>query len=354
MKKQRKAIVVAILLSIPVFIVSCAPKFWNGVNKNYQPLPTVTKVKNPAKIKEAYQFLESKTQYDAFIAIKNDSVVASWGEIHLPIMTHSARKSIMSILYGIAIDKGLIRLNQTLAELYIDDNKAPLTAIEKTCTVRDLLMSRSGIYIEAAGETKEMKAMRPQRGQHRPGEFFYYNNWGFNVLGTIFEQQTHLSIGEAIEQWLAEPLGMKKFKASYVTYKQPDFSEHKQYIIFMTAEDMARIGLLMLNNGQWKGKAIVSAAWVAESTAPYSEDKNNEPFDHYAYLWLNDTDEGTFWASGWGGQFMIVDRQHQLVVVSRNDTGRSFLQQGMFMWRGKQASRQHHQDLHHLMIEACE
>lgn len=354
MKKQRKVIVVAVVLSIPAFIVSCAPKFWNGASISYQPLPTVTMVKNPAKINEAYQLLESKTEYDAFIAIKNDSVLAQWGDIHLPIMTHSARKSIMSVLYGIAIDKGLIRLNQTLAELHIDDNKAPLTAIEKTCTVRDLLMSRSGIYIEAAGETKEMKAMRPQRGQHKPGEFFYYNNWGFNVLGAIFEQQTHLSIGEAIEQWLAKPLGMKKFKANYVIYKQPDYSEHRQYIIFMTAEDMARIGLLMLNNGQWKGKTIVSANWVAESTAPHSEDKNNEPFDHYAYLWLNDTDEGTFWASGWGGQFMIVDRQHQLVVVSRNDTGRSLVQQGLFMWKGKQASRQHHQDLHHLMIEACE
>jgi CubicO group peptidase (beta-lactamase class C family) len=352
MKKQRKFILFMALLAIPTFIISCSPKFWNRANKTYQSLPVINAPKNPDKIKQAYQFLKNKTEYDAFIAIKSDSILASWGDIHLPIMTHSARKSIMSVLYGIAIDKGLIRLSQTLAELKIDDDKAPLTAIEKTCTIRDLLMSRSGIYIEAAGETKEMKASRPQRGMHKPGEFFYYNNWGFNVLGTIFEQQTHLSIGQAIEEWLAKPLGMKKFKANYVIYKQPDYSEHKQYIIFMTAEDLARIGMLMLNDGQWKGRTIVSAKWVAESTYPYSEDKNNEPFDHYAYLWLNDTDEGTFWASGWGGQFMIVDRKNKLVIVSRNDTGRALLQQGLFMWKGKQASRQHHQDLHHLMIEA--
>jgi len=352
MKKQRKVIVLIGLLAAPILIFSCSPRFWNGTNKTYQALPVSTDIKNPKRLKEAYEFLKEKTEYDAFIAIKNDSVLASWGDIHLPIMTHSARKSIMSVLYGIAIEKGLIRLNQTLAELKIDDNKAPLTPLEKTCTVRDLLMSRSGIYIEAAGETKEMKAARPQRGMHKPGEFFYYNNWGFNVLGTIFERQTHLSIGDAIEEWLAKPLGMKKFRASHVIYKQPDYSEHKQYIIFMTAEDLARIGMLMLNDGKWYNKTIVSANWVAESTYPHSEDKNNEPFDHYAYLWLNDTDEGTFWASGWGGQFMIVDRKNSLVVVSRNDTGRSKLQQGLFMWKGKQGSRKHHQDLHHLMIEA--
>lgn len=352
MKKQRKFIVFIILLVSVLPFVSCSPEFWNGASKTYQPLPVIYQLKHPDKINQAYQFLKEKTEYDAFIAIRNDSVLASWGDIHLPIMTHSARKSIMSVLYGIAIDKGLIRLNQTLAELKIDDNKAPLTAIEKTCTVRDLLMSRSGIYIEAAGETKEMKASRPQRGMHKPGEFFYYNNWGFNVLGTIFEQQIHLSIGEAIEAWLAKPLGMKKFRSNYVIYKQPDYSEHRQYIIFMTAEDLARIGMLILNEGQWKDKTIVSAKWVAESTYPYSEDKNNEPFDHYAYLWLNDTDEDTFWASGWGGQFMIVDQKHRLVVVSRNDTGRAPLQQGLFMWKGRQASRQHHQDLHHWMIEA--
>ncbi|WP_337044626.1 serine hydrolase domain-containing protein [Emticicia sp. 17c] len=354
MKKQRKIIIASVLLSGATFFISCSPKFWNRPNTSYQPLPEITSLKKKDKINEAYQFLEKETQYDAFIALRNDSVLASWGDVSLPIMTHSARKSIMSVLYGIAIDKGLIQLNQTLGTLNIDDKKAPLTALEKTCTVRDLLMSRSGIYIEAAGETKEMKAARPKRGMHKPGEFFYYNNWGFNVLGTIFEQQTRLSIGEAIEEWLAKPLGMKKFRANYVIYKQPDYSEHRQYIIFMTAEDLARIGVLMLNNGYWKGKSIVSASWVAESTQPYSEDKGNEPFDHYAYLWLNDTDEGTFWASGWGGQFMIVDRQHKLVVVSRNDTGRSLLQQGLFMWKGKQASRQHHQDLHHLMITACQ
>ncbi len=337
-----------ILCSLLLICSSC--KFQIVTPQNYLPIPPALAVKNPKIIQEAYDFLKTETQFDTFIAIQNDSILASWGEVDLPIMTHSARKSIMSVLYGIAIDKGYLKLNQTLAELGIDDAKAPLTATEKTCTVRDLLMSRSGIYIEASGETQEMKDARPKRGQHKPGEFFYYNNWGFNVLGTIFEQQTKLSIGQAMQEWLAKPLQMKLFKASFVEYKQQDYTEHRQYIIYISAEDMARIGMMMANDGRWQGTQIVSENWVKESTTPYSKDSGgNEPCDMYSYLWWNDTKNQTFWASGWGGQFMIVDKANKLVVVSRNDTGRSKIQQGLFMWKGKQGFRSHHQKLYEMM-----
>lgn len=337
-----------ILCSFSLICSSC--KFQIVAPQNYRPIPPVSVVKNPKVIQEAYDFLKNETEFEAFIAIKNDSILASWGEVDLPIMTHSARKSIISVLYGIAIDKGYLRLNQTLAELGIDDAKAPLTTTEKTCTIRDLLMSRSGIYIEASGETQEMKDARPKRGQHKPGEFFYYNNWGFNVLGTIFEQQTKLTIGQAIEEWLAKPLGMKHFKASFVEYKQQDYTEHRQYIIYISAEDIARIGVMMANDGQWQGTQIVSENWVKESTTPYSKDSGgNEPCNMYSYLWWNDTKNQTYWASGWGGQFMIIDKANKLVVVSRNDTGRSKIQQGLFMWKGKQGFRSHHQKLYEMM-----
>lgn len=344
-----KQLLITLMLS-QVF-TSC--QFRIATSKSYQPIPSIGVVKNQKALHEAYDFLKTKTQFDAFIAVKNDSVLATWGEIDLPIMTHSARKSIMSVLYGIAIEKGYLRLDQTLAQLNIDDHKAPLTTLEKTCTIRDLLMSCSGIYIEASGETQEMKDARPKRGQHKPGEFFYYNNWGFNVLGTIFEKQTQLSIGQAIEEWLSKPLGMKHFRADFVAYRQQDYTEHRQYIIYLSAEDMARIGMMMANGGRWQGKQIVSESWVKESTQPYSKDTGgNAPCDMYSYLWWNDTHNQTFWASGWGGQFMIVDKKHQIVVVSRNDTGRSKIQQGLFMWRGKQGFRSHHQRLYEMMMKA--
>ncbi len=342
-------------LLIPMlFLTACSTgKFHVGPAQHYQNIPQVATIGKPEKRQEVYDFLKNKTEYDAFVAIRNDSVLASWGDTDLPIMTHSARKSIMSVLYGMAVEKGYLRLNQTLSELGIDDTKAPLTPIEKTCTIRDLLMSRSGIYIEASGETQNMKDSRPKRGAHRPGEFYYYNNWGFNVLGTILEKQTKMSIGQVMDEWLAKPLGMKTFRANHVTYKTQNYTEHRQYIIYLSAEDLARIGMLMANGGIWRGQRLLSGAWVDESTLPYSAvGRGNKPLDSFAYLWWNDTKQNTFWADGWGGQFMLVDRKNKLVVVSRNDTGRSLLGQGLFMWLGKQGYRDHHQHLYGLMKQA--
>jgi len=72
------------------------------------------------------------------------------------------------------VAEGKIDLSSTLKELGIDD-LTPLTEVEKTATVKDLLSARSGVYIEAAGEAPSMKAVRPARGSDAPGTFWYYN-----------------------------------------------------------------------------------------------------------------------------------------------------------------------------------
>lgn len=310
--------------------------------------------RHPEAIQEAYGYLPRQTRFDAFVALKNDKLLAQWGEADLPINTHSVRKSLLSGLYGIAVEKGLLRLDQTLAELDIDDKVVPLSAVEKTATIRDLLESRSGIYIEAAGEAKGMKDGRPQRGMHRPGEAFYYNNWGFNVLGVIFERRTGLSIGQALYDWIAKPTSMTTFKPEHVIYDQPGYTEHRQFIVFMSAADLARFGALYANGGRWGATQVIPESWVAESTKAYSEVRDMKPFDAYGYLWWIDRDADTVWADGWGGQFMLVDAKRKLVLVSRNDTGRSLLQLGLFMLFDGDGWRSHQQRLHELMIAASE
>ena len=313
-------------------------------------LPAAT-VTHPDAIRQAYAYLPT-TRFDAFAALKDGKQLAEWGKVDLPINTHSVRKSLLSGLYGIAVEKGLVRLDQTLAELGIDDKVVPLTAVEKSATVRDLLMSRSGIYIEAAGEAKGMKDGRPRRGSHRPGEFFYYNNWDFNVLGVIFEQRTGMSIGQALYEWIAKPTGMTTFKPEHVIYDQPAYTQHRQFVIFMSAADLARFGMLYANAGRWGDVQVIPERWVAESTQAYSDVHDMDPFDAYGYLWWIDRDDNVIWADGWGGQFMIVDAKRHLALVSRNATGRSLLQLGLFVLFDGDGWRSHQQRLHKLMIEA--
>ena len=118
----------------------------------------------------------------AVIVVHHGAVVAEWGDIAAKTPLASVRKSLLSALYGIAVDRGF-DLKQTMAQLGIDDNEPSLTPEEKTATVRELLQARSGVYHAALYETPSMAARRPPRHSHPPGTFWYYNNWDFNTLG---------------------------------------------------------------------------------------------------------------------------------------------------------------------------
>ncbi len=112
----------------------------------------------------------------------------------------------------------MIDLNLTLADLGIDDIEPALTQKEQRASIQDLLLFRSGVYHPAGGEAQSMIDARPPRGSHSPGTYFYYNNWDFNVLGTIFRKLTGEDIFEAFYREIAVPLGMEDFVPSDGTY----------------------------------------------------------------------------------------------------------------------------------------
>lgn len=309
-------------------------------------------VVNRTALEDARRFLQEETEFDAFIALQGDAEVMRWGDANLPINTHSVRKSLLSALFGIAEARGLIQLDRTLASLGIDEPARPLTETERSATIDDLLKSRSGVYLRAAGETRSMRDGRPSRGQHRPGEAFYYNNWDFNVLGVIFEQETGLSIGAALEAWIAKPTGMTSFQANHVIYASVADSRHRQFIIYMSAADLARFGALYVQDGQWAGTPIIPPDWIRRSFTPWSTVTEPKPFGGYGYMWWLDEDAGTAWADGWRGQYMIVDPARRLVVVSRNDTGRNLFKITWVRLFGRDGYRDHHQQLHAYMLTA--
>ncbi len=103
-------------------------------------------------------------------------------------------------MIGIAVDERKIDLNASIGSLGIDDNAPSLTEAEKAATVADLLKARSGIFHAALYETPGMARLRPPRGSHSPGTFWYYNNWDFNALGTIYERAVGQSIFTAFDE----------------------------------------------------------------------------------------------------------------------------------------------------------
>ena len=263
----------------------------------------------------------------AVMIIVDGRVLDEWGDTAVRYNVHSIRKSFLSALYGIAVSNGAIRLSDSLSFLGIDDNEPSLTDLEKTATVGDLLKARSGIYHLALYEAPTMAAARPPRGSHAPGTFWYYNNWDFNALGTIFERQTGTSIFSAFKTRLADPLGMEDFRIEDGKYVSGRDSIHRAYPFRMTARDMARFGLLFLREGSWHGRQLIPRDWVKASTTSYSDARRN---GGYGYMWWVATNgthlpavqlpEGTYSARGFGGHYILVVPKFDLVIVHRVNT----------------------------------
>jgi len=278
------------------------------------------------KLEEAENYAE-QIGSAAVMALYEGKVFFSWGKIKQKYLIHSIRKPFLCALYGIYVKRGLIDINKSLDELGIDDIPPGLTPEEKKATVRDLLMSRSGVYHEAAAEAQVMIRTRPERGSHAPGTFFYYNNWDFNVLGTIFEKQTGKKIFEAFKEEIADPIGMQDFLLSDCRYQREwKKSKHPAYHFRMTARDMARFGLLYQNKGKYGDLQIIPPEWIAESTTPYSI--NNLDGDGYGYMWSIIPEEAGlgngFYHTGTGVHFLAVLPDAKLVLVHRVDTDKDF------------------------------
>ncbi len=273
---------------------------------------------------------------EVMMIIQNGKVVDYWGDLDKNFRMHSIRKSLLTGLYGIHVDIGNIDLDATLADLDIDDREG-LTDEERQATVRQLLQARSGVYHPALFETTAMAEARPERHSYGPGENYYYNNWDFNALGTIFEQETGEKIHESFEERIARPIGMQDFTADDGRYVTGDDSRHAAYPFEMTTRDLARFGLLYLNEGRWEDEQVLPEGWVEESVTPYSSfhtDPDNERMQSsggYGYMWwvsvegqhFNTVDgipEGTYTARGAGGHTLAVVPEHDLILVHRVNT----------------------------------
>jgi CubicO group peptidase (beta-lactamase class C family) len=259
--------------------------------------------------------------------VTHGKVLESWGAVEKKFNVHSIRKSFLSAMCGIQVEAGRLKLDSTMADLGIDDNAPSLTDVEKGATVLQLLQARSGVYHPALYETAKMKARRPERHSHEPGSFWYYNNWDFNSLGTIYEQVTKNGIYDDFQRLIALPIGMEDYEVSDGSYVSGSDSIHRAYPFRMTARDMARFGLLFLHGGQWNGRQIIPEGWVKNSVTSYS---NAGTSGGYGYLWWVAVQgvhfpgvtlpDGCYSARGFGGHYILVMPALDLVIVHRVNT----------------------------------
>ena len=246
----------------------------------------------------------------------------TFGDVAQVSYIASCRKSVLSMLYGKYVKNGTIQLDETIGELGIDD-VGGLLPQEKLATVRDLISARSGCYHPASnpGGIPEGKVL--ERGVTEHGTKFVYNNWDFNVAGTVFEMKTQKSIYEAFDADLAKPLMLQDWDlARHNRTGDASKSVHLAYHFHLSTRDMARLGELMLRKGEWNGERLIPADWVEESTRPITSLPGGRG---YGYLWWIEADEqypdacrGAFSAYGMYGQRISVFPALDMVVAIKS------------------------------------
>ena len=197
------------------------------------------------------RFLQNNTQITGLVLVHKGQIVFEYGNTEENSYIASCRKSILALLYGQHVQSGIINLDKTLGEMGIND-VTPLLDIEKTAKIRDLLSSKSGVFLSGSNGG-DFRDFAPARGSVNPGTYWLYSNWDFNTAGYIFENQTGRNIYDEMQRQLAIPLEFQDWDRS-LQRKSGDstVSQFPAYHMWLSTRDMARIGLLMLNNGNWE------------------------------------------------------------------------------------------------------
>jgi CubicO group peptidase (beta-lactamase class C family) len=274
------------------------------------------------------------------VVVRHGYRVAEWGEPDRADMTFSAAKSYLSLLAGIAFDRGLIRGLQDRVADYVDDGGFE-GAHNGAITWHQLLQQTSGWqgtlfgipdvvdHHRSVGETGG-----PEKGTRRelcaPGSYWEYNDVRVNRLGLALLRVFEEPLPRVLERELMAPIGASSswewhgYRNSWVDVKGEGMQSvpggaHWGGGIWISSLDHARVGYLLLRRGKWSGRELLSEDWIARATTPC-------PLNAvYGYMWwLNAgrqlypaASEGAFAAQGAGGNVVVVEPEHDLVVVAR-------------------------------------
>ncbi len=281
-------------------------------------------------------------RYEALMVLKNGKVVYEnyWNGLQKNETHHvfSITKSMLSIVVGIAIDDGLIESKDDLIIKYLPQFS---DTWYKDVTIDDCLDMVSGIKWEddkAMGAnfmwkwgwnlTTAEKFLMNTESWHEPGEKMIYNSMDPLIIGLVIKSVIgDRTIPEYFQEKIWEPLGAED--DAYFAFFNKNDIEQTWGGIFASTRDLAKVGQLYLQEGEWNGKQIVSKSWVdqsftahRETTMPTFNESLRFKYDTYGwgynnYWWIpDDTNGDEIFAWGTIGQTIYINRQMNIVVVS--------------------------------------
>jgi CubicO group peptidase (beta-lactamase class C family) len=233
---------------------------------------------------------------------------------------YSVTKSVLSILVGIAIDEGDLRLDEKLSGIVpdaFDENVDPLV---RDITVRDLLTKTEGFAETGPGDfrvgpsgSELWRWMLNRWVKYPPGTHFRYDGIGSDLLSVVLSKAIKQNAASFARQKLFDRLRIR----NYDWVSDSEGNLHGESGLSLTARDMAKIGLLYLRHGRWGDQQIVSDAFVQDSTTRHND---GGPPVHAAYgyqWWISQTRThlDAFFAAGHMSQLIYVVPQLDLVAA---------------------------------------
>lgn len=239
----------------------------------------------------------------------------------------SATKSITSMLVGIAIERKFLRgLDQRIAAIVPDALAGPdVDPRKRRITLRNLLTMTSGLDWQegrateySAGYRSWAEAILARPMAADPGRRFNYNSGNAHLLSVAISRTSGMSTREFANRFLFGPLG---FTIPVLQWPMdPTGVNAGGSGLQLSARQLAKLGYLYLNEGCWAGEQVVPAEWVRESTRAWEKPGGGKDV-RYGFLWWLAELRGhrAFEALGYGGQYLIVLPDLDLVVVSTAD-----------------------------------
>lgn len=266
------------------------------------------------------------TKTNAFIVIKDDTIIY---EKYLNdryreslCKAFSASKSVLSLLIGIAVDEGYINSIEDPLKKYIKDfRNKELGEI----TIQQCLNQTTGIrynnkmspFSDKPRFYYTINARDLIKGielKDKPGAKWSTDEYSILLLGAVLENATGQSISNYLKQKIWTQIGTEYPATFSVDSKEHRF-EHVADGLNSTAIDFAKIGLLLLHNGQWNQKQIVPVSWIHESTSIIGSSETDRTGLNYKYLWWINRKNGDFHAEGHFGQYIFISPRAKIVIV---------------------------------------
>jgi CubicO group peptidase (beta-lactamase class C family) len=344
------------MIIILSMLVGCGPSAAELATIDYTPLSGADwDISTPAEqgldpmlVAEAYHnAVEVETIY-SLLVIKNGYLIAEkyfhGGSLEQKARMQSATKSYTSALVGIALEQGcLSSVDQKMMELFpelVDQIKDPR---KKQITIQQMLQMRAEYpWEESTPELFEMlyHGFRPSLLVavplvSNPGTHFEYSSLTSHLIGVIVARACGIDLMSFAQANLFGPLGVEP--GEWIQDWEGYYNGHAD--LHMRARDMAKFGLLYLNEGQYEGEQIVPAEWVRDSLAIYSQDAwgyrvgRNWRDNGYGYQWWSvragDHRYNLAWGHG-GQQIAVVDELDMVIIVTANPL---FGQHGDTPWK---------------------